>query len=63
MVNEAIKIMDKILVSVDSEQLNSGNITLIFGMQCPAGTIQPYPVGKGAIPLLELNRVDPLQSL
>ena len=29
----------------------------------PGGAIQPYPVGKGAIPLPELNRADPLQSV
>ena len=28
-------------------------------MQCAAGTIQPYPVGKGAISLLELYRLIP----
>ena len=45
------------------EQLNSANVALMFGMLCAAGTMQSYPVGKGVIPLLGLNRVDPLQLL
>ena len=48
---------------VDFEHLNSPNLTLVFGVQCAAGTMQPYPVGKGGIPLLRVNRVDPLQLL
>ena len=47
----------------DYEHINSPNKTHIFGVQCAAGTMQPYPVGKGGIPLLRVNRVDPLQLL
>ena len=36
------------------------HVSYIF-QQGAAGTMQPYPVGKGVIPLLGLNRVDPLQ--
>ena len=42
-----------------SEQLNSANVTLTFDMHCAAGTKQPYPVVKGAIPWLGLNSVGP----
>ena len=34
-----------------------------YGVQCAAGTMQPYLIGEGAIPLLELNRVELLQLL
>ena len=37
----------KILECVDSDDLNNVNVMYIFGMQCAAGTMQPYPVGKG----------------
>ena len=55
--------MDMLLVMCRFRTVEQRQCNAYIRYAVPGGAIQPYPVGKGAIPLPELNRADPLQSV